>query len=99
MIDTVLLLLDYRRAREKASRLEEIAGEIENEARNRLGSSIEELGSNWKGDNAAAFLYKAEVMQEDLLEQATKLRRIASTIRSAAKKVYDAEIAAAEIFK
>jgi uncharacterized protein YukE len=55
------------------------------------------LSASWKGDNAKAYIGKGSRLQENIRGTAGELRSIAAEIRTIAKRIYDAEMAALAI--
>jgi len=91
------IIFDFRRALEQADKIEEIANNLSNLSGQRFEGTMQNLSSNWKGENANLYLQKGEKLQGKMNVTARELRDIASDIRTIAKRLYDAEMAALEI--
>lgn len=83
--------IDFAAANAQAQRLEEVAEEIRRMANDRMKNTMAQMSANWKGDSAAAYFAKAEKLQSDILKTAGNLESIARSIRSTARRIYDAE--------
>ncbi len=88
---------DFRQACDQADRLDSIADNLSNLAKNKLGTSMQTLSQNWKGENATAYLGKGNTLQGNISASSSQLRGIASDIRTIAQNIYNAEMAALEI--
>lgn len=89
--------MDFRQAKQRASELEEIASEMRSLANRDLTGSMQTLSGAWKGDAATAYLQKGEQLKSKILDSAKRLERTATTIRSIAKRTYNAEMTAYRI--
>ena len=78
----------------RAEELEEIAGALKQLAENRLEQVFYQMSSAWTGEAAEAYTVKGKQLKEHMLENARSLGCAASSIRSAAQRVYDAEMRA-----
>ncbi len=85
---------DFAQACRQASELEEIAGEIRTLANQKMSNSMQQLSANWKGDSASAFLKKNDLLRDDIADTAETLYSIAASIRTVARRIYEAEMAA-----
>lgn len=88
---------DFREARSQADKLDSIADNLGNLAKDKLGDSMQTLSQNWKGENADAYLSKGSSLQNSISSSASELHGIASDIRTIAQNIYNAEMAALEI--
>ena len=88
---------DFRQAIQRAEELEEIAADMRKLANNDLEGSLQNLSTAWKGESARAYLNKGTRLKEKILKSSNDLKKTASTIRSVAKRTYNAEMAAYRI--
>ena len=88
---------DFRQANNQANDLDNVADRLEKLARNTMEASMRSLASAWKGQNATEFLSKEDRLQQDIQNTAAEIRGIASDIRIAAQRVYNAEMEALRI--
>ncbi len=88
---------DFRQAMRQADRIEEIADKLNRLSSSKLESSLQNLSVSWKGENASAYLAKGERLQGKMGQTAKGLQAAASDIRTVAKRLYDAEMAALAI--
>ena len=88
---------NYNQAIRQAERLEEIAGQIERLAGERMNESMSALKNAWNSDNAPQFYTKMGKVQSDIQEDATDIRKVARSIRETAARIRDAELRALEI--
>ncbi len=91
------IYIDYKRAREAAEELEEIAEKTEKLANGSLRNIGAELSSGWKCDAASVFLEKQEQTGAGIRQTAAGIRGIARDIRAEAYRYYMEEMRAIEI--
>ena len=89
--------LNYSRAVRQAEWLEGRARELENLANTDFQECLANIEANWKGENARIFIGKGNKLKGDLEKSADQLGRVAKSIRSAAKRTREADIAARNI--
>lgn len=89
--------MDFGQAKRKADELERIADELGRLLGTEFADTLNNLGNNWKGDNAQAYIRKGFSLKEKMEQTAMELRASASTIRAVAKNIYDAEMEAIRI--
>lgn len=89
--------MNFASACSQAKRIEEIADEMNALASQNLVVTMQEISACWKGESAAAYLSKVESVKDDILSTKSLLKTIAQMIRTEAKRVYDAEMAALRI--
>lgn len=89
--------MDFSRANQKASDLDNIANDLSRLSGTDLQNTLNSLGNDWKGDNATLYIQKGFSLKENLDETVKSIRNTASTIRSIAKNIYDAEMEALRI--
>ena len=91
------ITLDYNKAIKQADELGSISAELINLAEKKYEQSIRKLSGSWKGDNAEAYISKAEQLKKQMLETARKLNNASEAVRTIAKNTYDTEMRALEI--
>ncbi|MBD5459952.1 MAG: WXG100 family type VII secretion target [Lachnospiraceae bacterium] len=89
--------MDFNKAGQKANDLDDIADRLSRIADTDLQNVLNSLGSDWKGDNAGAYIQKSQGVREHMQETVKDLRNTATTIRTIAKNIYDAEMEAVRI--
>lgn len=97
MISEATIMMNYTRAKQQADRLNEIASKVERLSTENMQRTLQGVSSDWKGDNASAFLNKGNKLQGDLRATAGEIRNAATALRTSAKRIYDAEMAALAI--
>jgi len=88
---------DFRLAKEQADKIDELADSLETLSSKKLNNTMNNITNNWKGERASEFINKGGQLQTRMSGSASTLKGIASDIRTIAKRVYDAEMAALEI--
>lgn len=83
---------DYNKAIRRAEELEEAARNLRQLSDRELEDSLQSLANAWRGEAANAYIRKGNQLQEKILANARKLTDTAKTIRSTAKRTYDAEM-------
>ncbi|MCC8151647.1 MAG: WXG100 family type VII secretion target [Lachnospiraceae bacterium] len=91
--------MDFARAKQQASELEDIAKRLRALANGDLTDSLQTLSAAWKGDSANAYQDKGAQLKSKITASAKNLESIAATIRSVAKRTYDAEMRAYYLVK
>ncbi len=90
---------NYNKAISKAVELETAAGRLESEAINELGNIIVAVKRDWEGNNSDEYTAKCIKEQRTLQDIANDIRSTASTIRTMAQNIKDAEMRALAIAK
>lgn len=83
--------VNFTRALQQAQKLEEVASKIETLTEEQCQACFNELSSNWKGDNADAFLKKGKRWNSELKKSAKNLKDTGAAIREIAQRTYEAE--------
>ncbi len=89
--------MEFRKAKEQANRLDQIARDLDQTADNELGGILSRINNAWSSDTTAKYIKKGNVVQNNLKARAKELRSTANTIRTIAKNTYDAEMKAYQI--
>lgn len=85
---------DFHRAEAQADKLETVADNLSRLSRSKFENTMQNLASNWKGENASLYLKKGGRLQEQMDGTARELYSIASDIRTIARRIYEAEMKA-----
>lgn len=93
------ILINYNQAKSCAASLEEEASRLKKLADSEFSASIAELRSAWKGENAELYTQKCEQLKGEILGTAKTLVSVASSIRTRAKAIYDAEMENIRLFQ
>ncbi|MBQ4528376.1 MAG: WXG100 family type VII secretion target [Clostridia bacterium] len=88
---------DYSRAISQANRLDEIAQRVRNSSASQLENAMSELRAGWEGETAESYILKGMELSEKIEKVAKDLENAADTIRRIARRIRDAERAAAAI--
>lgn len=88
---------DFRQAMRQANKIDELANDLNRLSDKKFGGSLQNLASSWKGENASLYLTKGSSLQKKMNETAGELHAVAADIRTIAKRLYDAEMAALAI--
>lgn len=91
------IIFNYNQAIKQAARLEEIAGNIERIATDKMENSIGMLKNAWRSDNSPQFYSKIGRVQSDIQGDAKSIRKVAQNIRETAERIKQAELRALEI--
>lgn len=89
--------MDLQNARRQADDLEQIAQNLSMLADEHFQSCIAGIAANWKGENAAAFCKKGNIVGNNIKNSADDLKNAASVLRQIAENTYQAEKAGYEI--
>lgn len=93
----VVIQMEFRKAKEQADRLEQVARELTQLSCIQLDDTLSEINSAWKSDTSNAFIRKGRRMQEQLNIRANEIKRTAAAIRTIANNTYKAEMQAYQI--
>ena len=91
------IYMDFRAAKEQASKLRGIATSMETLADDSMADTLRSIQEAWTGENADKFLAKCTDEQRKIVETAGKLRNVADAIDTIAQRTYDAETAAIQL--
>lgn len=86
--------INFQQAQAQAKKLEDMADSMKRLANQQMADTIQEMSSCWKGETATAYFGKAERVKQDIASTAETLYAVASSIRTQAKRIYDAEMQA-----
>lgn len=86
--------LNYEESLRKAREMEDIASELRQNANGELDQALAQLSQGWKGEGADAYMQKGAALREKILESAKDLEHTAEAVKTMAKRLYDAEMAA-----
>lgn len=89
--------MNFQRAKQQASQLENLAARLETLAKNDFEDTLQQLSGCWRGNSADAYIQKGHRLGEEVIKTARDLRKTAQTIRSTAQRTYTAEMRAREI--
>ena len=85
---------DFNQAKAQADEIERLANKLNSLADQEFAGTMQSISSHWQGQNSRAYLNKASMLQSKMNNSSKELKSIASSIRTAAKKMYDAEMRA-----
>ncbi len=93
------IYMDFQKAKAQADELKSLAAELRNIADRDLAECLSGISVHWKGDNAANFIGKGNLVKSRLADAAKNLEQTASTIQKIAVQTYQAEMRAYNIAK
>lgn len=88
---------DFRKAKQQAGKLDDAAEQIRRIANNNFQDTLQSISVSWTGENSRQYLNKGVALKNQMIQTARKLNGIASEIRTAAQRIYSAEMAALRI--
>lgn len=88
---------NFQKALREASEIDEIAEKLSSLSRSKFESTMQTLATVWKGDSAPSYFRKGDTLQEKMNRTSAELHNIASNLRAAARRLYEAEMAALTI--
>lgn len=91
------ITMDFNNANTQADNLDAVAKDIDNMIKNEFDPCMTDIGKNWTGDNAEAYIAKGYKLKSQIEKSAANLRKTANTIRNIARNTYNAEKAAYEL--
>ena len=91
------IYMDFKRAKEAARELDEIADQMDQVANRKLTSAMDEVASVWECDEEHIFSEKTEQLRVNVNHNIQVVKKLADQIRSDARRIYEAELRACEI--
>ncbi|MGL5436037.1 MAG: hypothetical protein ACRDBO_11640 [Lachnospiraceae bacterium] len=88
--------MDFRKAKSQASALEQVAGNMKNLSKKKFDNTLNQLATNWTGDNSQKFIGKGQHLQQNMVTTAEAILDVAVAIREIARVIYEAEMEAWE---
>ena len=88
------IYFNYDRAIEQAKKLEGISRQLKKAADNTMEGILNAVHGAWKSDSAPQYIKKGQKVEGDMRATAGNLANIASTIRTIAQRIRDAELVA-----
>lgn len=86
---------NYQQTIQQAQALEQMASDLSGKTKSKLSGVRENLNAAWTGDSGKAFIKFLTEAESDLDAKAKYLRGVADYLKKAAKKIKEAEEAAA----
>lgn len=89
--------VEYRAAMRQVQELRRIAADIRKLSDDDMGGALQTLSAGWKGDNANAYLAKANKVKGNIQTIGANLQRVADALAQEAARVRAADLKAAQI--
>lgn len=89
--------MDFKKANDCATKLEEAANQIKKMANNSFQTDISIIANDWKSDNAEAYVKKCNTVKNRMTNISDKLMKNADTIRKIAERTYRADLSARQV--
>lgn len=91
------LYCNFVAAKDKADELDNIANKMRKVATDKLCDELQTLSNSWTGEGAEVYRRKGKEMIVQIEMSADNLKKIASTIRTVAERIYNTEMRALQI--
>ena len=91
------IYFDFTNARRQADRLDSLADKLSRQTVKGMEQTTQSASQAWTGDNGSKYVQKGADLKNQINETVTELRSVAADIRSAAQRVYNAEMEALRI--
>ena len=91
------IIMDFKRAKEAAAKLDGVADDLTRTADGELQPAMDELSAAWECTASNTFRSKEEQLRSNIKQQVSALRTLADNIRSDAYRIYQAEMRAYEL--
>lgn len=88
---------DFQQAMAQADKIDDLAAALNTLSNNKFQGTLQNINTNWKGERASEYLTKGSRLQLKMNGTADDLSGIASDIRTIARRIYEAEMAALAI--
>ena len=89
--------VEYRAAMRQVQELRRIAADIRKLSDDDMGGALQTLSAGWQGDNANAYLVKANKVKVNIQTIGANLQRVADALAQEAARVRAADLKAAQI--
>lgn len=86
--------MDFKQAIRQADKIDSIADRLSTLSGAKFEGSLQNLSACWKGENASLYLAKGSRLQGKMNGTVNELYAIARDIRTVARRLYNAEMAA-----
>lgn len=93
----IQIMIDYKQAINQAKKLEQIANNLKQLSKSKMGDTMGTLKQAWQSDNSSQYYNKVARVQDDIETTADNVRKVAQAIRTTAEAVKRAELRALEI--
>lgn len=97
MLTKRMIEINFQAAKNDARKLEDAANRLERLAKGQYEETMQGVSKSWKSDSAPEYVRKGRKVENDMLNTAKELKTLASQIRQAAQRMYNAEMRAVEI--
>lgn len=87
---------DYNQTIAQAKLLDELAGDMQNQCCKKMAEICVNIEAAWSGQAATAYRKYVNGVSDDLLKKAKYMRETAEFLRSAAKKLQEADLSVKE---
>lgn len=84
--------LDFKQALRQADSIDAAAEQLSNLSGREFRTSLDNLSANWRSDSASMYMAKGNRLQEQMDGTAKELHAAAASIRTLAKRIYNAEM-------
>lgn len=91
------IYMNFRAAQEQVRALNRAAQQMEELADTQIENTLNRISNNWTGENADAFLEKADQVKVSILRNATDIRKIAQAVDRISTNTRNAELTAVRI--
>ena len=85
---------NYNQTIAQAKALDELAGDMQNQCCKKMSEVCENIGAAWTGQAAGVYRKYITGVRDDLLKKAKYMRDVAAFLRTAAKKMQEADATA-----
>lgn len=85
---------NYQETMNQAKKLDELAGDMQNQCCKKMSEICENIGAAWTGQASSNYCKHMAGVRDDLQKKAKYLRDLAEFLRGAAKKIQAADAAA-----
>lgn len=97
MASEYTIKMNFKKAKEQAAKLDEIAEEMGNLSSRDFSQTMQTVRNNWKGENADSYVLRGDRLEKKMTNTANSLHTVASEIRTIAERIYEAEMKALRI--
>ena len=94
MGDSQTIYFNYQKALRQADRIDQAAEELSRVSGNEFQGALQDLSTGWTGESASLYFVKGDRLADDMNATAGELHQAAADLRTMARRLYEAEMAA-----
>ena len=91
------IYMDFNNAMDQVGKLRKISGEVVGIGNDDIGGTIDNIETNWTGENSEAYVSKSKIVKGKVVSTGGDIGKVADTLEAIATRIRDAELEALRI--